>query len=59
MLWFIVLTYNTWVYMTIHDSERWKVELIKEITDIKFGVLDLYDYPHDELEDILKYICTS
>ena len=44
-------------YFPVPDSENWKIDLINEITDIKFGIMSLNDFPHDELDEILKQIC--
>ena len=46
-------------YRQIPETERWKLDIVKEITDIKFGVQTLESFPHEELDIILDYICTS
>ena len=46
-------------YMPVHQEEIWKVNMVKEITDIKFGEQVLEDFPHDELQAILDFICTT
>ena len=50
---------NELKYFPIPDSERWKIDTINEITDIKFGVQALHDFPHEELDDILNYLCIT
>ena len=48
------------------EDEAWKVNIIKEITDINYSVLALSgdepeDVPHftqDELNDIMDYVAT-
>ena len=34
-------------------------DLIKEITDINFGKLELEGFSHEECEEILKFACVS
>ena len=46
-------------YFPVPDSERWKIDTINEITDIKFGIMSLQDFPHDELDDILNNLCIT
>ena len=45
--------------MLVPQEEIWKVNMVKEITDIKFGEQVLEDFPHDELQAILDFICTT
>ena len=45
--------------MPVPQEEIWKVNMVKEITDIKFGEQVLEDFPHDELQAILDFICTT
>ena len=47
------------VYEEIPEGNRWRIELIKEITDIKFGKLELEGFSHEECEEILKFACVS
>ena len=46
-------------FMPIPDTELWKLEMVREITDIKFGVKALDNFPHEELDILLEHICTS
>ena len=50
---------NRIVYAQIPENEKWRVELVKEITDIKFGEKLLPNFPHEELNMILKFVCTT
>ena len=43
----------------IDEKDKWKVNFIKEITDIKFNKLIVEDFTTEELDDILEYLCTS
>ena len=46
-------------FMPIPETELWKLDMVREITDVKFGVKALDDFPHDELQMLLEHICTS
>ena len=47
------------VYDEIPEGNMWRINLIKEITDIKFGKLELEGFSHEEFEEILKFACVS
>ena len=46
-------------YFPVPDSESWKIDIINEITDIKFGIKSLHDFPHEELDAILNNLCIT
>ena len=46
-------------YAPIDEKDKWKLNIIKEITDIKFNKLIVEDFTTEELDDILEYVCTS
>ena len=44
----------------ILEKDMWRVNIIKEIIDMKQGDLDMPDgWTNGELEEILNYTCTS
>ena len=43
----------------IQEENLWREELIKKITDIKFGQLHKYGFSEEECEAILNFACTS
>ena len=45
-------------YHAVKDEDKWKVNLVKEIIEIKQGTLDA-NLENDEIEDILEHLCTS
>ena len=47
------------VYATIDDSEKYRVEVIRETLDIQNGRLTLDGFDDDECGLILKHLCTS
>ena len=46
-------------YNEIEENDKWKVAMIREITDIKFKQLELENFSIEELNKILDHICTS
>ena len=46
-------------YHQIDENEIWKVNFIKEITNLKFNQLEVEDFSREELDEILSYLCTS
>ena len=46
-------------YFPVDSSESWKVNLLKEIINVKHDELSIASIEGDELEELLVYICTS
>ena len=46
-------------YAVLEEEEGWRVNLIKEISDVKCGQLSVDGFSTDECEEILRYACTS
>ena len=46
-------------YNEIDGKDVWKVNMIHEITDIKFNKLEVENFTQDELDEILSHLCTS
>ena len=47
------------VFEEIDDREKWKIDFINEITDVKFNQLDVEHFSREELDEILNFLCTS
>ena len=47
------------VFEEIDDREKWKIDFINEITDVKFNQLDVEEFSREELDEILNFLCTS
>ena len=45
-------------YQNLDTADEWKVTMI-EITNIKFNQLEVDNFNHDELQDILEFLCTT
>ena len=51
---------NSLQYHMVEDKEQWRVNMVKELIDIKQGVTDLTDvWSTKELETILTLLCTE
>ena len=46
-------------YAVISNENRWRIDLIKEITDVKFDQLSIDGFSKEECEEILQYACIS
>ena len=40
-------------------ADGWRVSLIQEITDVKFGQLSIDGFSDEECQEILRFACTS
>ena len=46
-------------YIMIEEMDRWKVPYIKEIIDIKAGLMEVPGFDTEELDTILCHLCTD
>ena len=46
-------------YFPLDETDRWKIDAIKEIIDVKSRTLEISDFAVEELEEILTYLGTS
>ena len=46
-------------YHQLREDEQWKVAIIKEVTDIKFGKLDVENFSIEEIDEMISSVCTS
>ena len=46
-------------YFELDSDESWKVGSIREIIQVKQGLMQVPGFGSDELETILNYLCTS
>ena len=46
-------------YFPMDENDRWKVNVIKEIIEVKNNRLDIDNFELEELDEILTYLCTS
>ena len=46
-------------YHQLKEDEHWKVAIIKEVTDIKFGKLDVEKFSIEEIDEMISSVCTS
>jgi hypothetical protein len=43
----------------VKNEDKWKISVITECIDVKFGRLDVDGFSADELEEICYYLCIS
>ena len=46
-------------YAKLSEENVWRVGLIKEITDVKFGQLNIDGFTIEECEEMLQFACIS
>jgi hypothetical protein len=47
------------IYAEILEDDKWRVDIIKEVTDVKFGQSTIEGFTLEECEEILQFACTS
>ena len=46
-------------YAKTPDARTWKINVVKEIQEAKYGALEIPKLNNSEIKNILKYVCTS
>ena len=46
-------------YFNVPMEQQWRLPLISELLQVKSNILNLGEYMKTEVEDMLKYLCTS
>ena len=46
-------------YQEVDPLDKWKISMIKEITDVKFNQLEVENFSNEELDEIMTFLCTS
>ena len=46
-------------YHELNKEENWKVDVILELTDVKFKQATIEGFTDDEIGEILDFVCTS
>ena len=43
-------------YKEIPDTEKWRIQYIKELIDVKCGMSELNGFTKDEIESMIKFL---
>jgi aspartate/glutamate racemase len=46
-------------YIPVMDENKWRIAMIKELIDVKWGKTDIENLSDDDIEAIIEEICTS
>ena len=46
-------------YSPVLPENQWKVNMVKEITDVQADQLNVENFSRQELEEMIEYLCTS
>ena len=47
------------IYQEIPDNERWRVDVLKELVDVKKGDKNIAEFKFKELEEIMEFVGTT
>ena len=50
---------NSVKYHPLNEDELWKVNLVHELNDLKYGKLELDNFSDEEIEEMISFACTS
>ena len=50
---------NSIEYQPVRNEDKWKISVIKECIDVKFGRLEIDGFSFEELEEISSHLCVS
>ena len=46
-------------YHEIDEKEAWRIDVVKELTDVKFGEAYVDGFSRKELDHILNFVCVT
>ena len=46
-------------YLPVPEEDKWKISLVKELIDVKWGEASIGVFSTNEIDDMLDHICTS
>ena len=44
--------------VAVSEENKWKIEVIKELLEIRYGSLTLEDFEKDDIKDMINIVCT-
>ena len=47
------------VYAPVENNDEWKIQMVKELIDVKNKELEIENISNDEVELMTEYLCTS
>ena len=50
---------DTMEYHSIPENEEWRVNLVKEMIEVKENEYEVPGFTNEELEEIIDFVCTS
>ena len=48
-----------YVYAPVESKDEWKLQMIKELIDVKNKELEIENLSKEELDHMIEYLCTS
>ena len=50
---------NQIVYMPVPRHEEWRIDMIQELIEVKWGEVEIVDFTDNEIDNIIAEICTT
>ena len=50
---------NSFEYCPVQSDNKWKVDMVKELIEVRENNLHVENFSAEELEEILEHLCTS
>ena len=50
---------DTFSYCSVPDSEKWRLDVVNELTEIKYGECVLEGFSMDEVQEMLSDVCIN
>ena len=50
---------NNYCYAPVESEDLWKINMVREIIDVKAGQQNVDNFSEEELEEILNFLCTT
>ena len=50
---------KTLIYSPVKNENLWKIDIVRELIDVKAGQKHVEDFSEEELQNILEYICSN
>ena len=47
------------VYQPVNPNDKWRINMVKELIDVKWGQAVIENLSDSEIDDIIEDICTS
>ena len=50
---------SEFVYMPLPDHEKWRIEMVKELIEVKWGKVAIDNFDEADIIEIMNELCTT